>query len=147
MPLQPECKGYFLSRPYFGLYAGCGLRYGDNTEELAGQGLSVTAFDVSPAAVGKCRTRFPHTAVQYEVADLLHPPAGWARASDLVLEISTLQVLPPEPRAVALANVAKFVAAGGTLLVVARGREDDEPRARCPGRSRERRWIGLGAWV
>ena len=40
--------------------------------------------------------------------------------------------MPPEPRKVALANVAKFVAPGGTLLVVARAREEYEPRGEMP---------------
>ena len=112
------------------LVVGCG--YGDDAEELSRRGLRVTAFDVSVAAVAKCQARFPQSAVRYEVADLLHPPEGWARAFDLVVEISTLQVLPPEPRARALTNVADLVAPGGTLLVVARGREENEPTGEMP---------------
>ena len=112
------------------LVVGCG--YGDDAEELSRRGLQVTAFDVSAAAVAKCQVRFPRSAVRYEVADLLYPPAIWARAFHLVVEISTLHVLPPEPRARALSNAAELVAPGGTLLVVARAREENEPTGEMP---------------
>ena len=127
------------------LVVGCGL--GDDAEALAACGFQVTAFDVSAAAIDWCRRRFPDSAVDYEAADLLHPPAAWHGAFDLVVEIYTLQVLPPELRAQAMAHLASFVARGGTLLVVARGREEhDEPGSmpwplttgelRRPGRAR-----------
>jgi hypothetical protein len=70
--------------------------------------------------------------VNYQVSDLLHPPAVWTGAFDLVIEISTLQVLPPEPRAKAVESIAKFVAPSGTLLVIARGREEHEPPGEMP---------------
>ncbi len=129
---HPMLVGFLQGRAGAGsaLVVGCG--FGDDAEELFRRGFQVTAFDVSPTAVAKCEARFPHSPVLYVAADLLHPPPGWAGAFDLVVEISTLQVLPPEPRAVALANVAKFVAPGGTLLVVARAREEYEPRGEMP---------------
>lgn len=50
------------------------------------------------------------------------------QAFDFVLESYTLQVLPPDLRDEAMRRVADFVAPGGMLLVVTRGREsgDDE---------------------
>lgn len=129
---HPMLMGFLQGRAGVGsaLVVGCG--FGDDAEELSRRGFQVTAFDVSPTAVAKCEARFPRSTVLYVAADLLHPPPGWAGAFDLVVEISTLQVMPPEPRAVALANVAKFVAPGGTLLVVARGREEFEPHGEMP---------------
>ena len=108
------------------LKIGCGL--GDDAEELARRGFAVTAFDVSKTAIEWCRKRFPGSSVEYVVADLMNPPADWARAFDFVLESYTLQVLPVDVHEAAIRRVARFVAPGGSLLVVARGREPgDEP--------------------
>ena len=70
--------------------------------------------------------------MDYRVADLLHAPAEWSGAFDLVVECYTLQVLPPEARMVAVDALRRCVAPGGTLLVVARGREPEEPRGEMP---------------
>lgn len=112
------------------LDVGCGL--GDNAEELARRGFDVTAFDVSPAAVERAAQRFPHSQVHYEPADLLAPPSGWSQRFALVAETYTLQVLPPQARAAAVANLRRFVAPGGRLLVIARGREEHEPEGSMP---------------
>ena len=112
------------------LKIGCGL--GDDAEELARRGFVVTAFDVSPTAVEWCRRRFPGSVVRWEVADLLDPPRRWDGAFDFVLESYTLQVLPPAARAAAVRSVARFVAPRGELLVVARGRDADDPEGTMP---------------
>jgi len=112
------------------LDVGTGL--GDTAEALAARGHRVVAFDVSPSAVDDARRRFPRSPVRYEVADVLAPPAGYDAAFDLVVECYTLQVLPPPARARATAALRRFVAPGGTLLVVARGRKPDEPPGEMP---------------
>jgi len=104
---------------------GCGL--GDDAEALAAAGADVTAFDISPTAIAWCRRRFPNSRVQYVVADLFDLPPAWPRRFDLVVEINTLQALPGEIRPRAIERVADLVAPGGTLLVICRGREVDEP--------------------
>jgi SAM-dependent methyltransferase len=53
------------------------------------------------------------------VADLLDLPAAWAGAFDLVIEVYTAQALPDPPRRAAIDNVARLVAPGGSLVVVA----------------------------
>lgn len=106
------------------LDVGCGL--GDNAEELARRGFDVTAFDVAPTAVDGARERFPTSVVRYEVADLLAPPGRYLGAFDLVTETYTLQALPADARAVAMASLRSLVAPGGTLLVIARAREASE---------------------
>ncbi len=112
------------------LIVGCGL--GDDAEDLAARGFRVTAFDISPRAIDWCRQRFPNTAVEYCVADALALPKPWDHAFDLVVEIYTLQVLPPELRTTAIEQLAQCVAPGGSLLVVARARDLADDRGTMP---------------
>jgi len=107
------------------LVVGCGV--GEDPEFLARLGCHVTAFDVSPTAVAEARRRFPRSPVDYQVADLLAPPPGWARAFDLVAEIYTVQALYGQARAAAIRALASLVAPGGTLLVIARATDDQDP--------------------
>jgi SAM-dependent methyltransferase len=107
------------------LVVGCGL--GDDAEVLAGMGFRVTAFDVSPTAIGWCRRRFPGSAVEYGVEDLFALPWAFAAGFDFVLEIHTVQALPVTVRDRAVAAIAATVAPGGRLLVGCRGRDEDEP--------------------
>jgi len=112
------------------LKVGCGL--GDDAEELAQRGFKTTAFDISATAIARCRARFPNSPVSYFVADLFSALDEWRGRFDFVLESYTLQVLPPTLRADAIKAIASFVAPGGTLLVIARGREPNEPEGRMP---------------
>jgi SAM-dependent methyltransferase len=112
------------------LVVGCG--FGDDAEEVSRRGFRVVAFDIAPTAIDWCRRRFPDSPVQHVVGDVLAPPASWHLAFDFVLEAFTIQVLPGELRARAIDAVAGFVAPGGTLLVVARGREPDEDPGSMP---------------
>jgi ubiquinone/menaquinone biosynthesis C-methylase UbiE len=92
---------------------------GSDAELIAGLGPATVAFDVSPTAIRAARERFPGSAVDYVVADLLDPPTEWRGAFDLVVESLTVQSMPRSVRAAATANVAGFVAPGGTLVVIA----------------------------
>jgi ubiquinone/menaquinone biosynthesis C-methylase UbiE len=112
------------------LKVGSGL--GDDAEELARRGFHTTAFDVSASAIAQSRARFPDSVVSYIVADLFCAPEEWRGRFDFVLESYTLQVLPPALRADAIRCTASFVAPGGTLLVITRGREPGEPRGKMP---------------
>lgn len=96
------------------LVVGCGL--GDDAAELARRGCRVTAFDVAPSAVGWARERFPALDVTWEVADLLDLPDRYRQAFGLVVEVRTVQSLPEEVRADAIAAVAATVAPGGVLV-------------------------------
>lgn len=98
------------------LVVGSGL--GSDSEYAASLGFDVTGFDFSPAAIEQVRRRFPGSAVDYRVADLLDPPAEFAGAFDLVVESLTVQSLPRQFRDDAIARVRGFVAPGGTLLVI-----------------------------
>jgi len=112
------------------LKIGCGL--GDDAEALSRRGFNVVAFDISNTAVKWCNTRFPETTVQYRVEDLFASPESWSETFDLVLESYTLQVLPAELRADAIASISRFVAPGGNLLVICRGRHPAEPGGKMP---------------
>lgn len=112
------------------LVIGSGL--GDDAEQLAAWGFRTTAFDISESAVRATRKRFPHTRVEYAVADLLAPPVAWLGKFDFVLEVYTLQVLPENIRAQAIERIAKFLGPQATLLVLARGREKSDPLGEMP---------------
>jgi hypothetical protein len=112
------------------LKVGSGL--GDDAEEMARIGLQTTAFDISGSAIAWTRTRFPMSSVSYVVADLFSAPNEWQGKFSFVLESYTLQVLPPNLRADAVRCIASFVARSGILLVIARGREPNEPEGKMP---------------
>jgi SAM-dependent methyltransferase len=105
---------------------------GDDAEQLAAWGFRTTSFDIAPTAIEIARRRFPATPVSYVVADLFHPPADWARKFEFIFETNTLQALPPELRPPAIEKIASFLKPGGNLLVVARGREENEPKGDLP---------------
>ncbi len=111
------------------LDVGCGT--GDNSAELARRGLTVTGFDVAATAVAEARRRFGAVA-SFVTADVLALPAEWSRRFALVAEVYTLQVLPPAERAIAARGIAGTVGAGGTLVVVARARDEGDPPGQMP---------------
>jgi SAM-dependent methyltransferase len=107
------------------LVVGAGL--GGDAEHVAGLGFDTIAFDISPTAVRLARERHPGSRVTYVVADLFAPPAEWAAAFDLVVENITVQALPADVRPRAIRAVAGMVAPGGTLLVLAAARDEEDP--------------------
>ncbi|HXQ24820.1 MAG TPA: class I SAM-dependent methyltransferase [Candidatus Acidoferrales bacterium] len=112
------------------LVIGSGL--GDDAEQLAAWGFKTTGFDISKTAIEASKKRFSKTQVEYAVADMFDPPSAWLRSFDFVLEIYTVQSLPAELRAKAIEAVSRFVAPGGLLLAIARGREEGEPEGQGP---------------
>jgi SAM-dependent methyltransferase len=111
------------------LVAGCGL---GAAEQLARWGFRTTAFDISETAIRNARKRFPHSRVDYQTADLLHPPAPWRGQFDFAFEANTLPVLPASLRPQATRNIAAFLRAGGHLLLIACHREGSDPEGEMP---------------
>jgi SAM-dependent methyltransferase len=107
------------------LVVGCGLGY--DAEFLASLGFAVTAFDIAPSAIAAAKRENPGSPVEYAVADLLDLPAEWIGAFDLVVEIFTLQPLYGQIRDLAIAAVHRPVAPGGTLLIIARATNEQNP--------------------
>jgi SAM-dependent methyltransferase len=112
------------------LVVGCGL--GDDAELLAERGFDVTAFDISNEAIEWCKRRYPDSKVEYVAADLFELPAEWREVFHFVFEANTLQVLPSELRPAAIIALVNCVTQGGSLLVIARGREPHEDPGSMP---------------
>jgi 2-polyprenyl-3-methyl-5-hydroxy-6-metoxy-1,4-benzoquinol methylase len=126
---SPDSPGVGAARPAAAggqaLVVGCG--FGDDAEELARRGYAVTAFDVSPTAITRCRERFPQSRVCYRAADVLNLPGEWRGRFSLAVEINTIQSLPRADRPAAIDAIAATVAPGGLLFVRCRTAGEDEP--------------------
>jgi cyclopropane fatty-acyl-phospholipid synthase-like methyltransferase len=85
---------------------------------LEAKGYTVTAFDVSDSAIALCKKRFPKSQVDFVQADLLAGVPEWQGKFDLVLEIFTLQALPPKYETTLIQNLSDFVSEGGKLVVI-----------------------------
>jgi hypothetical protein len=112
------------------LVVGAGL--GDDAEYLAARGFDVVGFDIAPSSVRWARRANPGSSVEYVVADAADPPPEWRQAFGFVLEVFTLQSVPPEPRGRIARGIASTVAPGGALLAIALARRTGEPAASQP---------------
>lgn len=106
------------------LVVGCGL--GDDARYLHDLGFKVTAFDISRTAIEWARRLHHDTDINFAVADLFDTPKDWYQAFEFVLEIYTIQPLPLEMRSRVIDAIANFVELRGKLVIVTRGRADDE---------------------
>lgn len=106
------------------LVVGCGL--GDDARYLRNLGFAVTAFDISPTAIEWAKKLDSDTEIRFEVMNLFNPFRDWLHAFDFVLEVYTIQPLQSQLREQAIDAIADFVAPGGKLAVVTRGRSDDD---------------------
>lgn len=120
MEPHPMFKKWFASQPSAtgktALVVGCGL--GDDAVEIEAKGYKVTAFDVSESAINLCKKRFPTSSTEFVTEDLIAGIPLWKGKFDLVLEIFTIQALPPKYEATVIKNITELVAEGGELVVV-----------------------------
>ena len=112
------------------LVVGCGL--GDDARYLSDLGFKVTAFDISQTAIDWAKRLHKETDIQLHVGDLFAPLREWLGGFDFVLEVYTIQPLPMEMRDRVIDSIAAFVVDNGELVVVTRGREDDEEPLELP---------------
>lgn len=104
---------------------GCGL--GHDAVELINRGYDVSAFDISPTAIEWARRLHPDHADRFFVADACDPPPRLRCRADLVVEINTLQSVPPKQRVSMAQCMANLLGPHGSLLVICLGRDADEP--------------------
>lgn len=105
---------------------GCGL--GNDAVEMRERGYDVVAFDASPAAIHWAKQLHPDHADMFTVADLLDMPARLRNRFDLVVEVHTLQSLPPRHRGALATGMASMLSPrGGILVAVCRGRDESVP--------------------
>jgi SAM-dependent methyltransferase len=97
---------------------GCGL--GEDAQELIKRGYDVTAFDSSPTSVAWARELYPQDAHCYYTADVFDPPGRWRHRFDLVVEINTIQSMPPEMHVRTLGAIGDLMCPHGHLLVICR---------------------------
>jgi hypothetical protein len=90
-------------------------------------GFNVTAFDISETAIEWARQIHQDTDIKFAVTDLFNPPKEWFQAFEFVLEVYTIQPLPLSMRPNVIDAISNFVKfPDGKIVVVTRGREDDE---------------------
>ena len=127
MDIHPDFQEWLQNNKLNGigktaLVIGCGM--GDDAIGLETVGFDVTAFDVSKAAIKYCKARFPHSKVDFQIANLFDANSQWIQQFDFVLEIFTIQALPPKYENDVIRKISSYVALSGQLLVIALVSED-----------------------
>jgi len=118
------------------------LRAWRDAEHISSLGFQTHAFDISPTAIRVARQRHSSSSVDYQTADLLDPPTGWARSFDLVVEIITVQAFPTHCGVQAIVTWPSR-RPGGTLLAMRRARKPGDNQVKAAtlatGTARDRR--------
>ncbi len=102
----------------------CGL--GDHAVAMAEAGYDTVGFDIANTAIDWAKERFPDSGVNFTHGDLFDLPKDWVGGFDLVYECYTIQAVPEAMHEGISKAIASLVAPGGTLLTIARTREEGE---------------------
>lgn len=102
---------------------GCG--FGHDARALLSRGYDVTAFDISPSAIEHAKRLHDEWSSSFCVADVFNLPSRWKRRFDLVVEIYTIQSLPPETRRGTIGAIEALLHPHGALFLLCR--ESDHP--------------------
>lgn len=126
---KPQLKQWLAENPAkstanHAVDVACGL--GDHGEAMSAAGYSTIGFDLAPTALKWARKRFPESKVDYRQIDLFDMPDDFPGKFNLVYECYTIQSIPGELHGDISRAIASLVAPGGTLLVIARTRAEDE---------------------
>ena len=97
---------------------GCG--FGHDAKALLARGYDVTAFDLSPTAIEHAKRLHSDWESSFCVADLFGLPSRWKRRFDLVVEIYTIQSLPPETRRGSIGAIESLLHPHGSLFLLCR---------------------------
>ncbi len=100
---------------------GCG--YGHDARALLARGYDVTAFDMSPTAIDLARRQHAEWPEAFHVADLFQLPSRWQRRFDLVVEIHTIQSMPPDTRERSIAAIESLLHPHGAVFLLCRAAE------------------------
>lgn len=135
MQTHPDFQEWLDKNPISGhgkkaIVVGCGM--GDDAITLEKLGFQTTAFDVSDAAIALCKKRFPNSKVEFVSADLFQLPADWLHRFDFVLEIYTIQALPPKYETLAVQSISSLAKPSGQLVVIARVSSQERDFAKGP---------------
>jgi SAM-dependent methyltransferase len=97
---------------------GCG--FGHDAKALLMRGYDVTAFDLSPAAIEHAKRLHGEWASSFCVADLFNLPSRWKRRFDLIVEIYTIQSMPPDTRRQSIAAIESLLHPHGSMFLLCR---------------------------
>ncbi|MBL0927885.1 MAG: methyltransferase domain-containing protein [Phycisphaerales bacterium] len=103
---------------------GCGL--GEDAALFAERGYEVVGLDACGHAVESARRLRPRMAGSFVRADVFDLPSNLMKRFDLVVEVHTLQALPPEFREPLAAGMARLLGGRGVLIAICRGRGEGE---------------------
>ncbi len=98
------------------LVVGGGM--GDDALYLEKLGFDVTAIDISSSAITFCKERFHNSNIDFHVADLFDKLRHLEAQFDFVVEIYTIQALPPTHQKEIATNITKLLAPNGKLLLI-----------------------------
>ncbi|KPP92003.1 MAG: Methyltransferase domain [Rhodobacteraceae bacterium HLUCCA08] len=113
-------SGVLADNPWIARPGGSALCVADgegrNAAWLAGQGMQVTSFDLSPTAVGRARDLAAERGLRIDAHVSGWEDWDWSRRFDLVCAIF-IQFTGPEDRKRHFADLARATRPGGRLLV------------------------------